>query len=101
MGSNVSPNSLVLPERLKSLPVLVLGLLKCAALRGTGRDVNTDERTAVGHQMVAAPVEDVLRLTYPACYPVYELGGAMRVAGAGEEGWGRRRRRGLVCRPRV
>lgn len=130
MGSAMSPNALVLPERLKSLPLLTLGawaaprsggrdaeqgdglpacraglgacwppgelrrcsciclrvccaghpscpthagLSKTAALRGGGRDVNSDERTAVGHQMVACSVYDMLRLVYPSCYPVYEV----------------------------
>lgn len=75
MGSSLSPNSLVLPERLKSLPLLTLGLAKTAALRGSGRDVSSDERTAVGHQMVACSVYDNLRLVYPSCYPVHELAG--------------------------
>lgn len=105
MGAGLSPNALVLPERLRSMPLLTLGeaglaactcacvhsgtdephsittvpsplglcfpasftsrvhtallnpsallcvppgLIKTAALRGTGRDVNSDERTAVG-----------------------------------------------------
>jgi hypothetical protein len=75
MGGGLSPNSLVLPERLKSLPLLTLGLLKAAALRGSGRDVNSDERAAVGHQLAVCSVYDALRLVYPACYPVHELSG--------------------------
>ena len=35
-SGQLSPNSLVLPERLKSLPLLALGLSKVAALRGGG-----------------------------------------------------------------
>lgn len=65
-----SPSSLVLPERLRSLPVLTLGLLKTSALRGGGRDVNTDERAAVGYQISAGTVSDVIRLCYPSCYRV-------------------------------
>lgn len=37
--------------------------------------MNSDERTAVGHQMVACSVYDALRLMYPNCYPVHELAG--------------------------
>ena len=75
MGGGLSPNSLVLPERLRSLPLLVLGLAKTAALRGSGRDVNADERAAVGHQMVSCSVYDQLRLIYPNCYPVHDPAG--------------------------
>ncbi|EFN54134.1 hypothetical protein CHLNCDRAFT_135519 [Chlorella variabilis] len=89
MGTNLSPNSLVLPERLKGLPLLTLGLLKTAALRGGGRDVNSDERAAVGHQMVSCSVYDQLRLIYPSCYPVYELAGD----------WGKEKSTGEVVLP--
>lgn len=78
-AGGMSPNALVLPERLKSMPLLSLALTKTAALRGTGRDVNSDERTAVGHQMMTGSVPDLLRLIYPACYPVHDPAG----------GWGR------------
>ena len=64
------PGSMVLPEKLKSLPVLTLGLLKSAALRGSGRDVNTDERAAVSHQITTGNVPDLIRLIYPSCYRV-------------------------------
>lgn len=119
-GMGPSPNALVLPERLKSMPLLTLGALephthaclapkpaclhccrrpwpalhlqpprhlsripplaagltKVAALRGSGRDVNSDERIAVGHTVMAGSVWDLLRLVYPAAYPVHELAGA-------------------------
>ena len=68
--SSLSPGSMVLPERLKSLPVLTLGLLKSAALRGSGRDVNTDERAAVGHHIATGCVESMLKLVYPSFYRV-------------------------------
>lgn len=74
-GTGPSPSSLILPERLKSLPLLVLGVLKTASLRGSGRDVNTDERAAVGHQITASSVPDILRLIYPSCYRVDNLSG--------------------------
>ncbi len=69
------PGSMVLPEKLKVLPVLTLGLLKSAALRGTGRDVNTDERAAVSHQVTTANVPDLMRLIYPSCYRVDQEAG--------------------------
>lgn len=70
------PGSMVLPEKLKVLPVLTLGLIKSAALRGTGRDVNTDERAAVSHQVTTASVSDIVKLIYPACYRVDQESGS-------------------------
>jgi protein transport protein SEC24 len=75
-GGGPPPGSLVLPERLKSLPVLVLGLMKTAAIRGSGRDVNTDERAAVAAEIMTAPVADILKLCYPACYRVDDQSGS-------------------------
>ena len=69
-------NALLLPT-LCCCPIPGLG--KIAALRGTGRDVNTDERTAVGHEVVTGSSYDILKLIYPACYPVYEPTGALCV----------------------
>lgn len=69
------PGSMVLPEKLKVLPVLTLGLLKSAALRGTGRDVNTDERAAVSHQVTTSNVPDLVKLVYPSCYRVDQEAG--------------------------
>lgn len=37
--------------------------------------MSSDERTAVGHQLIACSVYDTLRLVYPSCYPVHELAG--------------------------
>lgn len=58
--------------------------MKTAALRGSGRDVNSDERTAVGHQMMVGSVYDLLRLIYPSAYAVHDPAG----------GWGRERGEG-------
>lgn len=55
------------------------GLVKSAALRGSGRDVNTDERAAVAAEITTGGVDDILRLIYPACYRVDDAAG----------GWGR------------
>ncbi|KAK9811733.1 hypothetical protein WJX72_009241 [[Myrmecia] bisecta] len=68
-------NKLIFPESLKHLPLWTLGLMKCAALRGTARDVNTDERIAVGLEIMAASVPNLLRLIYPNLYPVYDPAG--------------------------
>ena len=38
--------------------------------RGSGRDVAADERCAAGHSLMAAPVEDTLRLAYPDIYDI-------------------------------
>lgn len=74
-GSGPSPNNLLLPERLKSLPIAVLGMLKCSAIRGSGRDVNTDERAAVGHSIITGSAYDIVKLCYPSCYPVHSPSG--------------------------
>ena len=55
------------------------GLSKVAALRGTGRDVNSDERAAVGHEIISGSSYDILKLIYPSCYPVYDPSGARSV----------------------
>jgi protein transport protein SEC24 len=85
MPGGPPPGSLVLPERLKSLPVLVLGLLKTAALRGSGRDVNTDERAAVSAEIMTAPVTDILKLCYPACYRVDDQTGTWGKPGSAHD----------------
>ena len=77
-----TPGSMVLPERLKSFPVLTLGLLKTSALRGSGRDVNTDERAAVAHEIITGSTSDIIKLIYPSCYRVdHEQGDWGLVAG--------------------
>ncbi|KAG7669812.1 hypothetical protein Ndes2437B_g05999 [Nannochloris sp. 'desiccata'] len=85
-GGGPPPGSLVLPERLKSLPVLVLGLMKTAAIRGSGRDVNTDERAAVAAEIMTAPVTDILKLCYPACYRVDDQTGSWGRPGSAANG---------------
>lgn len=88
-GGQPSPNSLLLPERMKSLPIMTLGLLKTAAFRGTGRDVNADERATAMHAIASGPVEEILGMLYPACYPVHDPsadGGAWGGPGAGPDG---------------
>jgi protein transport protein SEC24 len=74
-GGGPPPTALALPERLRAAPLLALGLARCAALRGSGRDVNADERAAVAAQVASAPAADVLRLIYPAVYRVDDASG--------------------------
>eukprot|EP00889_Picochlorum_renovo_P008544 jgi/Picre1/35574/NNA_003035.t1 len=83
------PGSMVLPEKLKSLPVLTLGLLKTAALRGSGRDVNTDERAAVSHHITTGTIRDLVKLMYPSCYRVDQESG----------NWGLRNQQNKVVLP--
>lgn len=52
-----SPSRLALPDSLRLLPLLTLGLLKGAALRGSGKEVPADERIAAGFELCAAPVD--------------------------------------------
>ncbi len=66
---------LIFPEQLRYLPIFTLGLLKSTAIRGGARDVNPDERIVVGHELVAAPVELLLRMLYPAAYPLHDPAG--------------------------
>ena len=50
------------------------GIIKGTALRG-GKEVVTDERAAVGLEIMAASVPQLLRLLYPALYPVHDPAG--------------------------
>jgi hypothetical protein len=50
------------------------GIIKSTALRG-GKEVVTDERAAVGLEVMAASVPQLLRLLYPALYPVHDPAG--------------------------
>jgi hypothetical protein len=63
-------------------------------LRGGGRDVNADERVAVGTDMLSAPIETLLRLAYPTLLPLHDA------AGEGLGGW-RGRRLGFVLASRI
>ncbi|KAK9850792.1 hypothetical protein WJX84_010745 [Apatococcus fuscideae] len=65
----------IFPESLRFLPILSLGLLKCPALKGGAKDVITDERFAVGLDVMAASTPALLRLIYPPLYPVHDLTG--------------------------
>ncbi len=48
------------------------GLLKTAALRGTSKDVQTDERTAYSFDMSQACTEQLLQWVYPPLYPLHD-----------------------------
>jgi len=66
------PSKLLFPDTLRHLPLWALGAIKCAALRGGAKDVNADERIAVGHELMAAPVEALCRAVYPDLYPLHD-----------------------------
>ncbi|GLI64093.1 hypothetical protein VaNZ11_007265, partial [Volvox africanus] len=68
-------NKLIFPETYKYLPIWTLGLMKCAAFRGGAKDVNADERIAVGHFLMAGGVDAVARLVYPAAFPLHNPSG--------------------------
>ena len=57
-----------------SIAVTGTGIIKSTALRG-GKEVVTDERAAVGLEVMAASVPQLLRLLYPALYPVHDPAG--------------------------
>ena len=49
--------------------------MKSAAIRGSARDVVTDERIAVGLELMSASVPTLLRLLYPSLYAVHDANG--------------------------
>ena len=63
--------------------------LPCPSCRGGAKDVNVDERIAVSHQVMAAPVDETCRLAYPSLYPLHDPSGA----------WGLEDGEGLVGLP--
>ena len=91
-------NKLIIPETMKLLPLLILGLQKSALLKGA-REVNTDDRANVLFQLMMMPLESVMTLLYPKCYPLLDLsmvqlqaaegagaGGGQGAGGAGSGG---------------
>ena len=46
--------------------------MKTAAIRGSARDVLTDERIAVGLDLMSASTGTLLRLVYPNMYPLHD-----------------------------
>ena len=42
-------------------------------IRGGAADVNADERVAVGYEIIGGGIDQVLRLLYPALYPLHDL----------------------------
>ena len=83
---------------MKLLPLLILGLQKSALLKGA-REVNTDDRANVLFQLMMMPLESVMTLLYPKCYPLLDLsmvqlqaaegagaGGGQGAGGAGSGG---------------
>ncbi len=51
-------------------------MLKCTALKGGGKEVLTDERFAVGLDVMAASTPALLRLIYPPLYPLHDPNGS-------------------------
>ena len=74
-GGALPHTALIFPPGLRHLALWTLGISKCAALRGGPRDVASDERTAVGFDIMAAPVAGALRLAYPALLPLHDPSG--------------------------
>ena len=58
--------------------VLRAGLTKSSALRGSGRDVNVDERIVAGQDLIAASVPQTLRVAYPELYALHDSSGAVK-----------------------
>ncbi|CAL8469171.1 g8712 [Coccomyxa elongata] len=88
-GTTLPHNKLIFPPTLRYLPVWILGLLKTPALRGTMRDVSTDERAAYCFEISAAGVEELLTWVYPSLYPVHDPSGD----------WGKPDAQGRIKRP--
>ncbi|KAK9794070.1 hypothetical protein WJX73_006515 [Symbiochloris irregularis] len=74
-GPAVPHNGLIFPPAMRYLPLWSLGALKTAALRGTVKDVPTDERISVGFDIIAASVPQLLRMAYPQLMPVHDPNG--------------------------
>ena len=75
-GQFRAPNKMILPDSAPLLPLWTLGLIKVSALRGSARDVNADERIAVGFEMMSSAVRQMAKLIYPNLYPVFDMTGA-------------------------
>ena len=59
-------------EKRLTCPHVRAGLLKTQALRGTAREVQTDERTAYAFDMAQASTEQLLQWVYPPLYPIHD-----------------------------
>lgn len=66
------PNALVYPPGLRFLAAHALGLIKSTAFRGSGREVNADERIAALHSLMEAPVEATLTAAYPDVFALHD-----------------------------
>jgi len=70
-GASRAYGRLVYPDCCALLPLFVLALTKCAALRGGFKDVGTDVRSAAAFDMIAMSSERLLRLLYPTAYALH------------------------------
>ena len=88
-------NKLVFPENLRLLPVLCLGAVKSAALRGGSKDVMPDERAATAFEVLAMDVDSCMRFLYPRVFALHsiDVAGGSKVGLLAEGG-------GARCSPR-
>ncbi|WOL18289.1 protein transport protein Sec24-like [Canna indica] len=63
---------LIYPESLKYLPLYVLCLCRCAALRGGYADVTLDDRCAAGYSLMILPIGRMLKLLHPSLFRIDE-----------------------------
>ncbi|GMH36590.1 hypothetical protein BSKO_04463 [Bryopsis sp. KO-2023] len=78
-------NKLIYPDSLRFLPLWVLGVMKCGALRGAA-DVQPDERVAIGYEVISSSLEHIMKLLYPLVYPLGHLKGGWPSAAKGKVG---------------
>ena len=83
-------NKLVFPENLRLLPVLCLGAVKSAALRGGSKDVMPDERAATAFEALAMDVDSCMRFLYPRVFALHtiDVAGGSKVGLLAEGGGG-------------
>ena len=86
-------NKLIYPEGLRMLPVWALAIMKCGALRGGAKEVAPDERIAFGFDLMSSNTERMLRMVYPAVFPLH------RPADGGPWGQPDAQRPGKTCLP--
>jgi len=76
-------NKLVFPDSLKLLPLYMLGLTKCAALRGGAKDLTADERSAIMFDLMSLGVKETQILLYPSMYMLHNMPAECGKAGEG------------------
>lgn len=73
--STQASGQLILPEAYKTLPLLMLGLVKSAALRKNGHPdgVTVDERSSALSFVISASVREIAAFCYPRIYNISDL----------------------------